>query len=85
MEIDDNEVDQTTLSNGLNDAASTLEEWVPECDAELKPTINWVFDTLEEEENFYNGMHMLLALVYTIQLKIKIKMVLGENTFFAQV
>ena len=53
METGDNEVDVAIVSNNLNDLVSTLEEWIPECDDELKPTIGKVFDTLEEEGNFY--------------------------------
>ena len=53
METDDNEVDVATVSNDLNGLVSTLEEWIPEFDDELKPMVGKVLNTLEEGGNFY--------------------------------
>ena len=85
METDDNEVDLTTQSNNLNDTVGTVEEWVPDYDDELKPIVGKIFDTLEEGGDFYKRYAHTVGLVYVIQLKQKIKMVvLNGSTFFAQ-
>ncbi|KAF1865247.1 hypothetical protein Lal_00004621 [Lupinus albus] len=40
---------------GLNNPMSTLDEWIPACDEELKPVIGKIFDILEEGSNFYKS------------------------------
>ncbi|KAF1894675.1 hypothetical protein Lal_00027053 [Lupinus albus] len=34
---------------------STLDEWIPACNEEMKPIIGKIFDTLEEGDNFYKS------------------------------
>ncbi|KAF1894116.1 hypothetical protein Lal_00004035 [Lupinus albus] len=55
METNDKEFNLSMSPKGLNNPMSTLDEWIPACDEELKPVIGKIFDTLEERDNFYKS------------------------------
>jgi len=56
MEMNDNEVDcDSPIEEEFDELANKSEEWIPNCDAELKPVIGKVFDTLKEGDDFYKN------------------------------